>query len=268
MNSSVFAAIDWDKPWLAPMRELGMSVLQAGDWRTAIGMQAAKQGLCNHRGLPIRFVPQADLPANTAYETFINQTGGVPTRDNLHDFFNALIWLNFPLMKRQLNRLQAEEIARNPGVLPQRGLARDVATIFDENAAIFVTADPGLIDALREHRWQDLFIRHRQQFGAACEVKLFGHALIEKLVNPFKAITAHAWPIVADKRYFSLSEEERRQWLDQAISPLLRSDITMGAYSPLPVLGVPRWHERQDEDFYGDVTVFRPKRRRQEVTGS
>lgn len=269
MNPSAFAAIDWEKPWLAPMRELGMAVLQAGGgWRTAINMRAERQGLRNHRGLPIRFVPQADLPADTPYETFISQTGAVPTRDNLHDFFNALIWLGFPLIKRQLNSLQAEELARSAGVLPQRGMARDVATIFDENAAIFVTADPELIDALREHRWQDLFIAQRRQFGTGCEVRLFGHALIEKLVSPFKAITAHAWPVVADSRYFSWCEEERRHWLEHAISPALKSDITMRVYSPLPVLGVPGWHERQDDDFYGDVTVFRPRRRSHPARGT
>lgn len=269
MNSSVFAAIDWDKPWLVPLRDLGMSIVRTGgDWRNECDRLAAKQGLSNHRGMPVRFVPQADLPADTPYESFISQTGGVPTRDNLHDFFNALIWLSFPKIKQQLNSLQAEELARNPGVSPQRGVARDVATIFDENAAIFVTSDSGLINALREHQWHDLFIARRLQFEAACEVRLFGHALIEKLVNPFKAITAHAWPLIADSQYFSWDEEKRRQWLEYAVSPVLKSGITMRAYTPLPVLGVPGWHERQDSDFYNDVSVFRPKRQQKQAGAS
>lgn len=246
-----------------------MSILQArGHWRDEINALAVKQGLCNHRGLPVRFVPQTDLPATIPYESFISQTGGVPTRDNLHDFFNALIWLGFPQTKRQLNNLQADELARNPCRTQQRGVARDVATIFDENAAIFVTSDPDLIDVLREHQWKALFIERRPQFGTACEVRLFGHALIEKLVSPFKAITAHAWPLIVDSRYFSWNEEKRRQWIDHAVSPMLGSDITKRAYSPLPVLGLPGWHERQDDDFYGDVTVFRPKRRQDQAAGA
>jgi len=262
MNPAVFDEIDWARPWLVPLRDLGLSVLQPGAyWRDIANEIATKQGLCNHRGLPIRFVPQADLPADMPYEGFISRTGGVPTRENLHDFFNALMWLSFPCIKRQLNSLQASELAKNPGVPPQRGMARDVATIFDENAAVFVTSDPGLIDALREHRWEELFIERRQQFIRAWEVRLFGHALIEKLVTPFKAITAHAWPLVVDHEYFSWSEDRRRQWLDQTIAPSLQSGISMRVYNPLPVLGIPGWHARQDEEFYGDVKVFRPKRR-------
>ncbi|WP_146608015.1 DUF3025 domain-containing protein, partial [Burkholderia multivorans] len=44
------------------------------------------------RGKPLRFVPQAELPPGIAYETHIAATGRVPTRHNLHDFFNALVW--------------------------------------------------------------------------------------------------------------------------------------------------------------------------------
>lgn len=262
MNPSAFATIDWDRPWLAPVRELGISILGAGGyWRDEINAIAVKRGLCNHRGLQLRFVPQTDLPADVAYESFISQTGGVPTRDNLHDFFNALIWLSFPVIKRQLNSLQAAELARNSGMPSQRGTARDVATIFDENAAIFVTSEAGLIDALRGHRWHELFVERRDEFVSVCEVRLFGHALMEKLVTPFKAITAHAWPMIVDRRYFFWSAAERQRWLDDAIAPSLQSDITMRAYNPLPVLGIPGWHEQQDAIFYGDAKVFRPKRR-------
>jgi hypothetical protein len=47
----------------------------------------------------------------TAYEEFIGATGCVPTRENLHDFFNGLVWQTFPLIKRELNALQAAQIA-------------------------------------------------------------------------------------------------------------------------------------------------------------
>jgi hypothetical protein len=90
--------------------------------------------------LPISFVPQEDLPEGTAYEQHIGATGGVPTRDNLHDFFNGLVWLTFPRIKVQLNALQAAQIALD-GVGKSRGPARDGATIFDENAALLVVRD-------------------------------------------------------------------------------------------------------------------------------
>ena len=88
-------------------------------------------------------MPQAALPDGCAYEAHIHATGAVPTRDNLHDFFNALVWLHFPTAKRLLNRLQAAAIARD-GVQASRGPVRDAATLFDENAVLFLSAEPAL----------------------------------------------------------------------------------------------------------------------------
>ena len=59
----------------------------------------------------MRFVPQETLPSGQAYEQFIFTTGQVPTRDNLHDFFNGLVWLHLPQAKRRMNQLQAQAIA-------------------------------------------------------------------------------------------------------------------------------------------------------------
>src|SRR4051794_16460024 len=103
MAAPFLKLIDWERPWLALLRPVAQPILAAPDWRFALNDAAHAAGLCNHRGLPIRFVPQADLPAGVAYEEFIGDTGCVPTRDNLHDFFNALVWLTFPGIKQQLN---------------------------------------------------------------------------------------------------------------------------------------------------------------------
>ena len=111
-----------------------------GGFLAALNAHAASLGLVNHAGLPLRFVPQAALPAGVAYEAHIGATGCVPTRDNLHDFFNGLVWQTFPLIKRALNALQAAQIAA-AGVARVRGPARDAATIFDENAALLVVRE-------------------------------------------------------------------------------------------------------------------------------
>ena len=65
---------------------------------------------------PLRAVPQAALPEGVAYEAFIADRSSVPTRENLHDFFNGLCWLRFPLTKQRLNQLQAAEIAMEEGI--------------------------------------------------------------------------------------------------------------------------------------------------------
>ncbi len=238
----------------------------APGWRARLNQLAAERHLRNHRNLPIRFIPQAELPADTAYESHISASGGVPTRDNLHDFFNALVWLTFPRIKTGLNSLQAAELERAGslpnGQLTRRGMVRDAATIFDENAALFVVREPELLDCLRAHDWRGLFMDRRDAFNHGAEVWLFGHALMEKLVRPYKAITAHTWTLVAGGDFFELPMQEKRNWLDEEVSSQLQDGLSMQAFTPLPVLGVPIWSDNQDELFYTDITVFRPKRQR------
>ena len=221
-------------------------------------------GLQNASGQAIRFVPQASLPDGRAYEEFIGATGCVPTRANLHDYFNGLVWQTFPLIKRQLNALQAAQIAV-AGVGKSRGPARDGATIFDENAALLVVADDddgrALVDDLTHHRWHAALFDRRAMFGSSAEVWLFGHALMEKLVAPRKAITAHTRVVFADDAYFALDVDARRAWLDDRVAhELARETLTPGGFTPLQVLGIPGWWPGQDRDFYLDTAVFRPKR--------
>jgi hypothetical protein len=264
---AVVNGVDWSAPWLAHILEVAAPVRDAGDWQAELNVLAAAKVLHNHRGLPVRFVPQMELPADMVYEAFISDTGKVPTRANLHDFFNALVWLAYPQVKRQLNALQAAEIKRSAAVPAQdgahalRGKLRDGATIFDENAALFVSADPQLAAALRTHSWNDLFVRQRAAFGTACQVRLFGHALMEKLVAPYKAITAHAWVVTVEPAFFAEPESAQRAQLDDALARQLANGLTTADFTPLPILGVPGWWPQQDDAFYADQFVFRPPRK-------
>lgn len=269
MTTPFLQTIDWSRPWLAHLRAAAQPILAAADWRLALNDAARLAGLSNHRGLPIRFVPQEDLPPGVAYEEFISATGSVPTRSNLHDFFNALVWLTFPAIKKQLNALQAAEIANrsrqaNPEKMPNggtRGKVRDAATIFDENAALLICSDREWSVTLRAHRWRETLLEQRDRFGKSVDLFLFGHALMEKLVTPYKAITAHTWVVPAEPGFFSLTEKEQYTWIDRTVVEQLRSGLHTGDFTPLPVLGIPGWWEGQDEAFYSDTQVFRPPRR-------
>ncbi len=187
---------------------------------------------------PLRFVPQPALPPGEAYEAFIHRTAGVPTRDNPHDFFNGLVWLAQPALKRRLNAWQAAGIAR-AGVGGQRGPLRDALTLFDENGAL-LHAPPPLWQALRQRDWPALFSRHRSLWADA-RLVIVGHALLEKLATaPRKALTAHVLP---------------------AGAALAMDDAAWAAkpFCPLPVLGVPGWWPANaDPGFYADPAVFRP----------
>lgn len=277
--------IDWRRPWLDPWRAPGQAVAQA----VAAGAslpgalnreQAARQRMpCGDLGVQapgaaaqagrsgIEFVPQAALPPGMGYEHYLFQSGQCPTRENLHDFFNGLVWQTFPRIKRALNALQAAQIAQ-AGVGKSRGPARDAATIFDENAALLVVRDDdtgrGLVEGLRGHQWHATLFMQRALFGAgrSAEVWLFGHALMEKLVAPRKAITAHTRVLFAPDAWFGLGWEDRRAWIDMQVAGALAAEgLSTAVFTPLPVLGVPGWWPgNEDFSFYDDAAVFRPPR--------
>jgi hypothetical protein len=261
----MLSQIDWSRPWYDSVRASFSRLRLDGDsFIEAFNAGAAPLALDNQNGQPIRFVPQAELPEGTAYEEFIGATGCVPTRANLHDFFNGLVWQSFPLIKRQLNALQAAQIA-TAGVGKSRGPARDAATIFDENAALFVVRDSdegrALVDALRAHRWREALFDRSAMFSRDAQLWLFGHALMEKLVSPRPAITAHTRVLFANDGYFDLSYDEQRGWIDGHVAGELSEQVLVtSSFTPLPVLGVPGWWPGQDEAFYADEKIFRPKR--------
>lgn len=238
--------IDWDRPWLDLWREPGRRVMQA----TQAGA-TLPEALNREVSAPLQFVPQGALISGQAYEQFIFQTGTVPTRDNLHDFFNGLCWLRFPQTKTRLNQLQAAEIAA-AGVTPLRGPVRDALTVFDENAA-FLSAPQPLWDALIAKDWRRLFIELRPLWQQA-RLVLFGHALLEKLVYPRKPITAHIYR--AQAAINSIAE------LDAWVAAGLNADkLATKPFAPMPVLGVPGWWpENENFSFYDDAVAFRPPR--------
>ena len=261
MGEEFLGQINWRQPWLVPLLPAAERVLQSANWRDGLNAAAHDLGIKNHRSLPLRFVPQAELPTGVAYETFISETGGVPTRDNLHDFFNALVWLSYPNIKVQLNDMQAREIENRKHVpAVTRGKLRDAATIFDENAVLFLTSNPEIDRMLRQHDWRQLFVERRTIIQQECTIHLFGHALMEKLVAPYKAITGHTWVLLAEPSILALQATELRNWLDTTVAMQLRRGLDTSNFSHLPVLGVPGWWPMQDEHFYADTKVFRPRR--------
>lgn len=234
--------IDWTWPWLAGWQQHGRPV----EHGCAQGMPL-HEALNLERAASVRFVPQEDLPPGRAYEQYIFETGCCPTRPCLHDYFNGLCWMNFPATKKRLNELQAAQIAAQ-GVQPVRGAVRDALTVFDENAA-FLDAPQPLWDALQAKDWQRLFIGLRPLWTQA-RLVLFGHALLEKLVHPRKAVTAHVWRLQAGGDLAHL---------DACVARDLTVDkLTAKPFLPLPVLGVPGWWPANEADgFYDDRQVFR-----------
>ena len=201
-------------------------------------------------GRAVEFVSQSELPTDIAYEAFIFSHKRIPTRDNLHDFLNGLCWLRFPQTKLRLNFLQAQEIA-SQGVNATRGSLRDALTLFDENVLLLQSSDE-LWQALQDRDWTKLFGELRDEWQSA-HIVIFGHALLEKLVAPYKSITAHVFRIASDV------DAKDDQALDDWLATKLQPDyLATKPYLPLPVLGIPGWWpENEDLSFYSDTQVFR-----------
>lgn len=243
--------VDWRAPWFAAVAADGAAIASASDRRAALNAAAFRRAVRNAAGRPIRFAAP-DAAGADAYEEHIGRTGEVPTRDNRHDFFNALVWLAFPSAKARLNALQAAAIAAG-GVGARRGPVRDAATLIDENAIVLVTQRVDLVEALRRRDWTTLFVTQRAAWHSALRPWVFGHALMDKLVAPYKGITAHALPV-------ALPADSTLSQVDAAVAAALDATLTPRRLLPLPVLGIPEWADNSAPGYYDDVAVFRPAR--------
>ena len=276
--------IDWNAPWLAHLAprlrlldaQAPQKWAQADDMKAALNHAVAQlqaQGLAMQTGLgkPLHFIAQEDLPHGQAYEVHIAQTGGVPTRLNLHDFFNASIWLTFPRIKAVLNARQNEQISAH-GVTHQRGMARDALTLFDENSALLVTSNASIATALRQFDWDNALVAPRNLWenprvpsaDAQTVLYLFGHALMDKLTGPRKPMCAHTWVVMVDPTWFALNPVARMDEVDTRLAEQLRTHaFHTHDFCPLPVLGVPHFYQdNADANFYNDKQVFRAGRLR------
>ncbi len=243
-------SIDWSAPWLAHVAD-GRGLLTEPDWRGALSRAARAGGVCSGGGQVVEFVDGNDAPSGTAYEAHIAATGRVPTRDNLHDRFNALMWLTFPKLKAALNRRQAAEIARL-GVGDRRGPVRDAATLIDENALLLACDDTLLFEMLAQRRWHEALVERRAQWHRTIMPFAFGHAMLDKLTRPFKGITAAVLPLpLGDGSIAAIDASAAQFVVDPQLAPSMLGN--------LPVLGIPGWcAANEDAAFYDDLQVFRP----------
>ncbi|MEO6689175.1 MAG: DUF3025 domain-containing protein, partial [Dokdonella sp.] len=203
------------------------------------------------------------------YETRIAERELLATRAcNTHDFFNGLIWLRHPVLKRALNSRQVADI-RVVGP-KQRTRGQCALTHFDEAGAIVWLADPELLPMWDAHDWAGLFLRERAAWGDRIAVTVFGHALIEHVWTGSPLSTAKAVVVrVPASALAGLCEGEGsivRCWpaAEAAVARAIESGelLTDPQESrPLPLAGIPGWHGANTmAAFYRDAPCFRPLR--------
>ena len=218
------------------------------------------EGLSSAGGQPIRFVASSELD-NGSYEQRIYTTGQVSTRpDCWHDLFNALVWMRYPHIKTAMNSLHYQSGAGFK--CGRRGALRDALTLFDECGVIVFSGQFEILNALAERRWSDAFLA--DAFRSSVALSICGHAMLEKYLSPYKAMTAKAMLVHADSGFMKLPRLEMLNRLDRGMAKTMLSGHVMDKpahLSPLPLAGVPAWwprDEQENEMFYNDLQVFRP----------
>lgn len=193
-----------------------------------------------------------------SYERRVFETGELAVRSNdWHDLFNVLVWCVFPRAKAALNRRHVAEMEHElPG---RRGHARDALTQFDEDGVIVLSSAPELLEIIRAFKWKELFWERRAEALEHMRFLVFGHALYEKLLEPFVGVTGKAvlLDVTAGMDDAAGTDNRVAEWIEAG---MLGSPVDL---QPLPVLGIPGWHAGSLEaSFYDNAAYFRPGRRR------
>lgn len=217
------------------------------------------EGLRSAGGPTIRLRTD-DALADDAYEHRIYTTGCVSTRSqNWHDLFNALVWMRYPRIKAAMNSLHyhAAPVYKSGA----RGPLRDALTLFDECGVVVLSDRMDLLAALAQRRWLDAF--QADAFETSIMLPVIGHAMLEKYLSPYKAMTANALLVQVKPDFMALPRERRLLRFDREIAKqMLAGQVlnTPACLSPLPLAGVPGWWPREqqnDDRFYTDRDVFR-----------
>ena len=176
---------------------------------------------------------------------------------NWHDFFNAMVWLNFPETKNTLNKLHyLQSSKREAG--SNRSLIENRITQFDECGAILISNNDSLLHMVQEHQWEQLFIESRNEFKDNFRCIVFGHAIFEKAINPYPGMTCHCILVNNDSLLNQCKANDYSQ-LDKYIARHWQEKVPFSTKKlhPYPVLGTPGYWDDQSSIFYSDKNYFR-----------
>ncbi len=241
--------------------------LPADGWPTHEQLTGLAEGVTTAGGKALRFVaPREQAPGERRhYEARIAATGEVETRPrNWHDLFNALQWITYPRAKAQINAQHAaileeggEEEAR------RRSPERDALTLFDEGGVIVASSAPELLRLIVDFDWKTLFWQRRSEMQAKMKVIAFGHGLFEQSLAPYIGMVAKTVFVPASELFFMLPPESQAEQADLLLARHFASRLRFPSpksMAPMPVLGVPGWHEETaSESFYDIASYFQTR---------
>lgn len=192
------------------------------------------------------------------YEPRIYLKNELQTRmHNWHDFFNALIWLKFPQTKKILNQLHyCQAINREKGT--NRSILENRITLFDECGAIIISSNKKMLELIKNHQWQELFINQKERFKDDLRCIIFGHAIFEKMLNPYIGLTCHCM-VLHDTELLEEVKNNNNSGLDNKIADIWKKKLAKNPekFHALPLLGIPGLWPEQNKVFYENSQYFR-----------
>jgi hypothetical protein len=202
------------------------------------------------------------------YELRIASRNVVATRErDVHDVFNAMVWLRHPGLKRALNARQVADIS----VVGEKRRTRGqyALTHFDEAGAIVWLADEGLLDAWDAHDWPRLFGDEAAAWGTRIALTVPGHALIEhvwhgRLLPTAKVIVVRVSEQTLAARCQGGALLDCWPTAEDLLAAAIRTArvlVDPQELRPLPLAGIPGWHPAQaNPAFHLETPCFRPLR--------
>jgi len=251
-------------PIFDSIREVSQPFTQLKNWPTLdqFAAEFKKQNIQSHNGNFITPVAQGYTPEkfDDQYESRIYLKGELQTRlENWHDYFNATAWLQFPKIKSALNALHYEtSVNREPGT--NRSPLENAIALFDECGAVIVADDEKYLELIRNHQWKEIFWDHKEIWEQHIQCYVFGHAMHEKALTPYIGMTTHTMLLVKDKTFFQKQYQNQLKELESDIANNWLGNTIQKTkdLQPIPLLGIPGWHQEQTEVFYNNKAYFRP----------
>lgn len=255
----------WTRPAFDLARGVGalerLRGAQGGDGLQQV-LDRARREVHNAGGRRLRVVEGAAASA-ADYERAVHAEGRLGVRaQTWHDRFNVLAWSLFPRTKAALNARHVAELDR-PVVEGRRSRVRDALSLFDEDGVVVAVAEPRLAQLVHGFRWRALFVDERDRLPNAMLCVPVGHALMEKLLDPFIGLVGKAVFVPVASSFFDLDWSGRNDILDEGCAAAVASLSAPVDLAPLPVLGLPGWWDANESpEFYDNAAYFRPGRRR------
>lgn len=205
---------------------------------------------------PLPFTGQinAQLEQAGGYEAFIKHQQQIPTRaHNMHDLMNALVWHSFPLAKLTVHQLQCRD-----GFHKQRSRLQNACTLFDECGMLLISENPDYQRLIQEHQWAELFWQRRTELTVEARFIVFGHALLEKCLQPYRGVCGQLL-------WLQHRSDADCTTVDASLSQLIHHTLqSPDDLLALPLLGIPDWDPaNQQAAYYDDTDYFRPLSSRQ-----